>query len=138
MIDWFAFHLLLIFFFFFIFLFCRRIILAFSWCTIINQLKYWQGISCSSQSGVDRELSHQLEQIQTHQGCSEGTSSVAFEALLINGQIDLINFLIFNCLTLNINLLIFNCLTSNFCFRKNISDFKLTWENDDLLSSSYK
>ena len=90
------------------------------------------------QNGVDRELSHQLEQIQTHQGCSEGTSSVAFEALLINGQIDLINFLIFNCLTLNINLLIFNCLTSNFCFRKNVSDFKLTWENDDLLSSSHK
>ena len=78
------------------------------------------------QNGVDRELSHQLEQIQTHQGCSEGTSSVAFEALLINGQIDLINFLIFNC------------LTSNFCFRKNVSDFKLTWENDDLLSSSHK
>ena len=55
------------------------------------------------------------------QGCSEGTSSVAFEVLRINCKIDFINLFIFNCLTLNINLLIFNCSTSNFCFPKTIS-----------------
>ena len=41
------------------------------------------------------------------QGCSEGTSSVAFEVLLIKSEIDFINF-------------IFNGLTSNSCFPKNI------------------
>ena len=39
-------------------------------------------------------------------GRSEGTSSVAFEVLIIKSEI---NF---------INLFIFNCLTSNFCFLK--------------------
>ena len=68
-----------------------------------------------------------------HQGRSEGISSVAFEVLIINCEIDFINLFIFNCLTSNINLFIFNCLTSNinlfnfncltsnFCFPKNIS-----------------
>ena len=67
------------------------------------------------------------------QGCSEGNSSVAFEVLVINCEIDFINLFIFNCLTSNINLFIFNCLTSDinlfnfncltssFCFLKNIS-----------------
>ena len=67
------------------------------------------------------------------QGHREGTSSVAFEVLIMNCEIDFINlfifnylassiilFILFNCLTLNINLSIFNCLTSNFCFPKNI------------------
>ena len=54
------------------------------------------------------------------QGRSEGTSSVAFEVLIIKSEIDFINLLIFNCLTSNINLFNFNCLTSNFCFPKNI------------------
>ena len=66
------------------------------------------------------------------QGRSEGTSSVAFEVLIIKSEIDFINLFIFNCLTSNINLFIFscltsninlfnfNCLTSNFCFPKNI------------------
>ena len=48
-----------------------------------------------------------------HQGRSDGTSSAAFEVLIINCEIDFINLFIFNCLTSNINLLIFNCLTSN-------------------------
>ena len=39
-------------------------------------------------------------------GCSEGTSSIAFE------------FLIINCQTYFINFFSFNCLTSNFCFSK--------------------
>ena len=55
------------------------------------------------------------------QGHSEGTSSVAFEVLIISCQIYFLNLCIFNCLTLYINLFIFNCLTSNFCFPKNIS-----------------
>ena len=60
------------------------------------------------------------------QGCSEGTSSVAFEVLIINCQMYFINLLIFNCVTLNIKLFIFkssSCLTSNFCFPK-IMSFK--------------
>ena len=79
------------------------------------------------------------------QGRSEGTSSGAFEVLIINCETDFINLFVFNCLTSNINLFIFkcltsninlfifkcltsnidlfnfNCLTSNFCFQKNIS-----------------
>ena len=43
------------------------------------------------------------------QGRSEGTSSVAFDVLIINCQIEFIN------------LFIFNCLRSNFCSPKNIS-----------------
>ena len=54
------------------------------------------------------------------QGHREGTSSVAFEVLIMNCEIDSINLFIFNYLPLNINLFIFNCLTSNFCFPKNI------------------
>ena len=72
-------------------------------------------------------------------GRSETTSSVAFEMLIINCQMELIN------------LFIFNCLKSNFCFRKNISfarrkellfmdaraslvlDCKLPRENDDII-----
>ena len=55
-----------------------------------------------------------------NQGRSEGTSSVAFEVLIIKSEIDFINLFIFNCLMSNINLFKFNCLTSNFCFPKNI------------------
>ena len=89
------------------------------------------------------------------QGRSEVTSSVAFEELIINCQIDFINLFIFNCLTSNINLFIFSCLTSNFSFSENhifckqkiivvygraslVSDCKFTGENDDLLSSRHK
>ena len=68
-------------------------------------------------------------------------SSVEFEVLIINCQVDFLS------------LLIFIGLTSNFCFPKNIPfasrreqllmdvsslDFKLTRENDELLSSRYK
>ena len=52
---------------------------------------------------------------------SNGTSSVAFEVLIINCQIGFINLFIFNCITLDINLFIFNCLTPNFYFPKIIS-----------------
>ena len=73
------------------------------------------------------------------QGRSEGTSSVAFEVLIINCHIEFMN-----------------CLTSNFCFPKNLSfasrrerlfiheraslvlDFKLTQKYDDPLSSRHK
>ena len=73
----------------------------------------------------------------------------------MNCETDFINLFIFKYLVLNINLFIFNCLTSNFCFPKNmyfarrerlfmdarasvVSYFKLTRENDDLLSSRRK
>ena len=42
------------------------------------------------------------------QGRREGTSSVAFEELIINCHIYFINLFVFSCLTLNINLFIFN------------------------------
>ena len=79
--------------------------------------------------------------LQNYQGRSEGTSSVAFEVLIIKSEIDFINRLIFNCLTSNINLLIFNCLTlninlfkfnrltSNFCFFFKFSYFSQAEEN---------
>ena len=86
------------------------------------------------------------------QGHSQGTSSVAFEVLIINCQAYFINLFIFACLTLNINLFIFNLIDVKFLFSENhifrkqtrtavygsaplVSDFKLTRENDDLLSS---
>ena len=92
------------------------------------------------------------------QGCSECSSSVAFEVLIINCQIYFINSFIFNCLTLNIKLFIFKLFDVKiFVFRKSclsqteengclwsygraslVSDFKLTRENDDLLSSRHK
>ena len=55
------------------------------------------------------------------QGRSEGTSSIAFQVLIINCEKDFINLFIFNCLRSNINLFLFNYLTSNLCFPKNIS-----------------
>ena len=90
-----------------------------------------------------------------NQGRSEGTSSAAFEVLIINCQIYFINLFIFNLLTLNRNLFIFNLFAIKFLFSKNhifrkqqrtavygraslVSDFKLTRENDDLLSSRHK
>ena len=54
-----------------------------------------------------------------NQGCSEGTSSVAFEVLIINCQIYFINLFIFNCLTLNIKLFIFKLFDVKFLFSEN-------------------
>ena len=54
-----------------------------------------------------------LSNLNHKQGRSEGTSSVAFEVVTTNCELDFINLLIFNWLTSNINLFIFNCLTSN-------------------------
>ena len=59
--------------------------------------------------------------MELFQGRSEGTSSVTFEVLIINCEIDFINLFIFNCLTSNVNLFYFSCLTSNFYFPKNTS-----------------
>ena len=53
------------------------------------------------------------------QGHSEGTSSVAFEVLIINYQIYFINLLSFNCLTLNTKLFIFKLPDVKFLFSKN-------------------
>ena len=53
------------------------------------------------------------------QGRSEGTSSVAFEVLIINCQIYFINLFIFNCLTLNIKLLVFKLFNVKLLFSKN-------------------
>ena len=99
--------------------------------------------------GVMVDLSHNFSILI--QGRNEGTSSVAFEVLIINCQIYFINLLIFNCLTLNIKLFIFKLFDVKFLFSKNhvfrkqnrtaclwsyglslVSDFKLTRENDDL------
>ena len=54
-----------------------------------------------------------------NKGCSEGTSSVAFEVLIINCQIYFIHFFVFNCLTLNIKLLIFKLFDVKFLFSEN-------------------
>ena len=53
------------------------------------------------------------------QECSEDTSSVAFEVLIINFQIYFINLFIFNCLTLNIKLFIFKLFEVKFLFSEN-------------------
>ena len=53
------------------------------------------------------------------QGRSEGTSSVAFEVLIINCQIYFINLFIFNCLALNIKLFIFKLCDVKFFFSEN-------------------
>ena len=53
------------------------------------------------------------------QGCSECSSSVAFEVLIINCQIYFINSLIFNCLTSNIKFYIFELFDVKFLFSKN-------------------
>ena len=84
--------------------------------------------------------------LKSVQGRSEGTSSVAFEVLIINCQIYFINSFIFNCLTLNIKLFIFKLFdvkflfSENYVFRKQkrmavyglcaslVSDFKFTRE----------
>ena len=53
------------------------------------------------------------------QGHSEGTSSIAFQVLIINCQIYFINLFIFNCLTLNIKLFIFKLFDVKFLFSEN-------------------
>ena len=50
---------------------------------------------------------------------SEGTSSVAFEVLIINCKIYFIYLFIFNCLTLNIKLFIFKLFDVKFLFSEN-------------------
>ena len=91
------------------------------------------------------------------QGRCEGTSSAAFEILIFNCQMYFINLFVFNCLTLNVKLFIFKLSGVNFFSRNScpsqteengclwtygraslISDFKLTRENDNLLSSRHK
>ena len=64
--------------------------------------------------------SPQIVSILITQGRREGTSSVAFQVLIMNCKKDFINLFIFNYLPSNKNLFILNCLTSNFCFPKNI------------------
>ena len=92
-------------------------------------LKQPTGHSCTE---LNKTQSFPASVVILAQGRSEGTSSVAFEVLIIKSEIDFINLFIFNCLTSNINLFIFICLTSNinlfifnyltsnFCFSKNI------------------
>ena len=83
-----------------------------------------------------------------------GTSNVALEVLIINCKKYFINLFIFKYLASNIKLFIFSCLNSIFFFPNTyickqkrttvcghasiFSDFKLIWENDDLLSSRHK
>ena len=87
---------------------------------------------------------------------SEGTSSVAFELLIINCQIDFINLFIFNCLTSDIYKFVhIQLFDVKFLFSENhilckqkrtavywraslVSGFKLIQKNDDLLSLRYK
>ena len=60
-----------------------------------------------------------LYNIVAEQGRSEGTSSVAFEVLIINCQIYFINSFIFNCLTLNKKLFFFKLFDVKFLFTEN-------------------
>ena len=53
------------------------------------------------------------------QGCSEGTSSVSFEVLILNCQIYIKNLFILNCLTWNIKLFIFKLFDVKYLFSKN-------------------
>ena len=112
---------------------------------------------------LDTELKvskHYTNKLYKHtvQGRSEGTSSVAFEVLIMNCQIYFVSSFIFNYLTLNIKLFIFKLFDVKFLFSENhvfrkqkrtaclwsygraslVSDFKLTRENDGLLSSRHK
>ena len=85
---------------------------------------------------------------------SKGTSSVAFEVLIISWQKYFINLFIFNCLTVNIIFFIFNLFDVKFLFSENhifykqkrtavyglqslVSVIKITREKDDLLSSRH-
>ena len=62
-----------------------------------------------------KNLKQSDSQNKVYQERSEGTSSVAFEVLIIriNCHIEFTNLFIFNCLTPNTNLFTFNYLTSN-------------------------
>ena len=60
-----------------------------------------------------------LYNIVAEQGRSEGTSSVAFEVLIINCQIYFKNSFIFNCLTLSIKLFIFKFFDVKFLLSEN-------------------
>ena len=94
--------------------------------------KVWRLLSTKEELDCwKKEIFHMKSRTwwNNRQGCSEGSSSVAFEVLskvdfinlfIFNCLTSNINLLIFNCLTLNINLFNFNCLTSNFCFLNNI------------------
>ena len=53
------------------------------------------------------------------QACSEGTSSVAFEVIIINSQISFMNSFIFNSLTLHIKLFIFKLVDVKFLSLEN-------------------
>ena len=62
-----------------------------------------------------------LKQVLNHElvlkkGHSEGTSSVAFEVLIMNCQIYFLNLFIFNCLILNITLFMFSLFEVKFLF----------------------
>ena len=92
------------------------------------------------------------------QGCREGTSIVAFEVLIINCQIYFINLFIFNCFNIKRKIVHLQVVQRQiFVFRKSclsqteekgclwscgcaslVSDFKITRENDDLLSWRHK
>ena len=59
-------------------------------------------------SRLCRQFSFTATLYLRYQGRREGSSSVAFEVLIMNCELD------------SINLFIFNCLTSTFCFPKNM------------------
>ena len=52
-------------------------------------------------------------------GGSKGTSSVAFEVLIINCQTYFINLFIFKCLTINMKVFIFKMFDVKFLFSEN-------------------
>ena len=73
---------------------------------------------------LDTELKvskHYTNKLYKHtvQGRSEGTSSVAFEVLIMNCQIYFVSSFIFNYLTLNIKLFIFKLFDVKFLFSEN-------------------
>ena len=142
---------------------------ALQFCSKFTKTQLMKTICQNKKTVYFQNLIKTLVKTCLQQECSKGSSSVAFEVLIINCQIDFMNLFIFNCLTSDIILFIFNCLRSDinlfifncltlsklFLLSKNhifvkqkrtavygraslVSDFKLTWENDDLLSPRHK
>ena len=106
---------------------------ALQFCSKFTKTQLMKTICQNKKTVYFQNLIKTLVKTCLQQECSKGSSSVAFEVLIINCQIDFMNLFIFNCLTSDIilfifnclrsdiNLFIFNCLTSNFCYPKIIS-----------------
>ena len=91
-----------------------------SWEDMLSNLSpFTYALKTISYKTLQQKILFNPNNIIMLQGRSEGTSSVAFEVLIINCQIYFINLFIFNCLTLNIKLFIFQLFDVKFLFSKN-------------------